>query len=430
MWGNPNPEFDDRIYLYVRERSSSRMVFYLMDDNVTVAGQEIGKALVMTGTLEEGRRQAFELPIGTSGTTLSCAVTYAPLRDNALIEDLVLAKEDLSESDRRLIRTLFASSVGVLSSRWRAANGGSLTPVAFIENEDSDTQAWVFWDKQSKEIVVAFRGTEQTEWKDVLSDLNLLPTNVWYEEGRLQKSDSTMDDNEIWVHRGFFDAFMSIAAEVREVVGLIASNEPGEWTLCTTGHSLGGALSTLAAYELASKSNDAGGKFRFKSVVNYNFGSPMVGNGAFRDSFDALVPECYRVANAKDAVTFVPRLIGFAHVGKRVTLDADGSARFDDQTADVGDGITSERLIKQMTAAKIEELKELAGDQLKQNIEDAVEKLLPTLSDSDGDAVDIDQILEAEKEALLGLIEGEAVEEHMEDVYWERLKDRVELAST
>ena len=44
--------------------------------------------------------------------------------------------------------------------------------------------------------------------------------------------------------------------------------------------------------------------------------------------------------------------------------------------------------------------------------------------------MDIDQILEAEKEALLGLIEGEAVEEHMEDVYWERLKDRVELAST
>jgi len=213
-------------------------------------------------------------------------------------------------------------------------------------------------------------------------------------------------------------------------------------------------LSTLAAYELASKSNDAGGKFRFKSVENYNFGSPMVGNSAFRDSFDALVPECYRVANAKDAVTFVPRLIGFAHVGKRVTLEADGSARFDDQTADVGDGITSERLIKQMTAAKIEELKKLAGDQLtqniddavekllptlsdsdggagdqlKQNIEDAVEKLLPTLSDLDGDAVDIDQILEAEKEALLGLIEGEAVEEHMEDVYWERLKDRV-LAS-
>jgi hypothetical protein len=108
-----------------------------MDDNVAVADQEIGKAFLMTGTLEEGRRQEFELPVGTTGTTLSCAITYVPLRDNTLIGDLVLAKEDLGENDRRLIRTLFASSAGVTGSRWRAANGGALVPIAFIENENS-----------------------------------------------------------------------------------------------------------------------------------------------------------------------------------------------------------------------------------------------------------------------------------------------------
>ena len=152
------------------------------------------------------------------------------------------------------------------------------------------------------------------------------------------------------------------------------------------------------------------------------------GNKAFANAFNALVPDCYRFANAKDAVTFVPRLVGFSHVGKRVTLFEDGSARFDDQDADVGDGVTSEDLIKRLTFAKLDELTDLAGDKYKKNIEDTVGKLLPMLTPGDdmdsGMDIDIDQILDAEKEALLGLIEGDGVEEHLEDIYWDRLKDK------
>ena len=285
-WGNPSPVFDENIFLFVKEKRSGRLVLRLMDENVALASQEIGKAFVMLGALEAGHRQEFELSTTGAGgnevSSLCCAVTYVPLKDNALIEDLVLAKEEvlseeeLGETSKRMIRTLFAKSVGMMESRWRAAADGDLTPVAFLDNEGSDTQAYVFIDRVAKEIVVAFRGTEQTEWRDVLSDLNLLPTNIQYDEGRLQRCDSTLDDNEIWVHRGFLDAFLSVAAEVRElVIDQIANRDPGQWTLVTTGHSLGGALSTLAAFELASKSKETG---KFKSVVNYNYGSPMVGS--------------------------------------------------------------------------------------------------------------------------------------------------------
>jgi hypothetical protein len=47
-----------------------------------------------------------------------------------------------------------------------AAAGGrhdpsALVPVAFVENEESDTQVWVHRNASRREALVAFRGTEQ-----------------------------------------------------------------------------------------------------------------------------------------------------------------------------------------------------------------------------------------------------------------------------
>ena len=39
----------------------------------------------------------------------------------------------------------------------------------------SGNQAAVWRDPRRKRIVVAFRGTEQTEWKDLVTDVNLTP---------------------------------------------------------------------------------------------------------------------------------------------------------------------------------------------------------------------------------------------------------------
>ena len=393
-WTEMEPVFDTQMYFFVKEKNAGRLLLRLMDDNVTVSDGELGKAFVPVATLEEGRRRSFELAVGAS--MVRCAVTYASLADNEGVMDLVLAEEDVSRELQGSIRRLFASSAGVLESQWRSLHGDrSFVPVAFIENDESDTQVWIFWDREKRLVVVSYRGTEQTAYKDLLSDLNLIPTNVTYDEGRLYKSDSTTDDDDSWVHRGFLEAFLSVAAEVREVVvQQIGSKEPGEWTVITTGHSLGGALSTLSAYELASKSHESG---VFVEVKNVTFGSPRVGNKAFAEAFDALVPTCYRFANAKDAIASVPRLIGFAHVGSRVTLLED-EVRFDDRE-DLQESLTSDELLKKLAEAK---LKELAGDE--------------TVDSG------LDEILEAEREALVALIEGDAVDEHMEDVYFKRLK--------
>jgi len=68
-----------------------------------------------------------------------------------------------------------------------------------------------------------------------------------------------------------------------------------------TGHSLGGALATLAAFDL-SKS-----RVIDKSKMQvYNFGSPRVGNYEFSRAFaDEGIPS-YRIVNSRDPVSQAP----------------------------------------------------------------------------------------------------------------------------
>jgi triacylglycerol lipase len=91
--------------------------------------------------------------------------------------------------------------------------------------------------------------------------------------------------------------------------------------LCITGHSLGGALATLAALDLAV----------VKPLV-ITFGSPRVGNHAFAETYQAKVPDTWRVYNLRDVVSHLPpaaipdvhwpiEVEWFEHVGHAVPVD-------------------------------------------------------------------------------------------------------------
>ena len=54
-----------------------------------------------------------------------------------------------------------------------------------------------------------------------------------------------------------------------------------------TGHSLGGALATLAAYDIATAAEAAG---RQLNLACYTFGCPRVGNHAFARDFEEVPP--------------------------------------------------------------------------------------------------------------------------------------------
>lgn len=104
---------------------------------------------------------------------------------------------------------------------------------------------------------------------------------------------------------GFWIAYESVRSELREVVRLILDENPGV-SVYMTGHSMGGALAVLGAYDLA---------VNFNMKVNmYSFGGPRVGNPSFRHLYDKSVPTSYRVVMDGDIVPGVPKFVSLSSV--------------------------------------------------------------------------------------------------------------------
>ena len=125
-------------------------------------------------------------------------------------------------------------------------------------------------------LVIVFRSTEATNMRDIKSDMDavLIPAE---EGGR--------------VHSGFDRAFSVVHTDIQETLDKASyAKKP----LFITGHSLGGALATIAARRLTHKGDIA---------ACYTYGAPRVGNIEWVAGIRNPV---YRVVNAVDGITMIP----------------------------------------------------------------------------------------------------------------------------
>ncbi|MCV7381369.1 hypothetical protein BST11_11695 [Mycobacterium alsense] len=76
-------------------------------------------------------------------------------------------------------------------------------------------------------------------------------------------------------------------------------------TLC--GHSLGGALATLLALDVAVNTP-------FTRPAVYSYASPRTGDSLFASTFDQVVTDSYRIANRLDIVPALPPPLDYEHV--------------------------------------------------------------------------------------------------------------------
>ena len=164
-----------------------------------------------------------------------------------------------------------------------------------------DVQVYV-WDT-ANEIAVVFRGTDGK--RDVTADLDQRTVELT-DVPRVGKG-------SVCVHRGFHRQFTVVREDLRRT--LIRCDAGRRKRLLFTGHSLGGAVATVAAVCLGNEPWTAG-----SSVEVHTFGSPRVGNAGFVRAFDAVVGSSIRVFHEGDPVSMMPTKSPFQHVSGGMRL--------------------------------------------------------------------------------------------------------------
>ena len=162
-----------------------------------------------------------------------------------------------------------------------------------IFNGIDDTQA--FGLVTAQELIISFRGTEPTDWKN------------W--EANFDADQIALPSGAGKVHQGFYDSMNSMLPAI-EV--WIAAN-PG-LNLAVCGHSLGGAMAIL--YALVSN--------HYTSLLQvYTYGQPRVGNSNTAQSINnAFGTKYFRFVDHHDLVPHVPpALMNYRHGGCEVYFD-------------------------------------------------------------------------------------------------------------
>jgi hypothetical protein len=157
-----------------------------------------------------------------------------------------------------------------------------------------DIQGMVVKVDKHKTILVSFRGTVAVQFKNWLVNFQTEMKNV---------------TGMGLVHEGFLKAFSGIWGDLQEEITKQLTENP-DYSLTLVGHSLGGAMATIAA--VAVKLPEG---YSPKNVSVITYGSPRVGNQEFVDKFNSLGYQSFRVVHDTDFVVQVPSSSqGYVHV--------------------------------------------------------------------------------------------------------------------
>lgn len=183
--------------------------------------------------------------------------------------------------------------------------------IGTLMQADPYLQAYVA--TRGTDLVVAFRGTwgdngRQAAVNFFLTDTrSIVPRKVdFLPEG---------EGEGARVHNGFLRGYALLRDGVRARVATVLAREP-ETHIYVTGHSLGGALATLAALDLDYRH---GGGVQLVAT-----GCPRVGNGAFAELVERRLPRLLRVSVIHDPVPGVPWGAKYQHAGRLLVLNDEG----------------------------------------------------------------------------------------------------------
>jgi len=108
----------------------------------------------------------------------------------------------------------------------------------------------------SKEIMVVFRGTREDSAENLLIDLKSMFFWPWTEQDHVK------------VGYGFLSAYESVMDDVRSAVTALTQQFPN-LPVTLVGHSMGGALTTLTAVDIAEQ-------LGIGNITHWTYGSPVL----------------------------------------------------------------------------------------------------------------------------------------------------------
>ena len=221
----------------------------------------------------------------------STAQEYSYPRDLTLFEN--------TGYDAANSQVLLLLSLNVTASNCK--NIGLSTPSGFtsitrLEGNDPVTNQRVLFgyflrNPSNNMTVIAFTGTYSlSEW---IEDINFP-----------QVAASALNNYEtgVDVSRGFYDIYLTVRSQIWD---LYNSSRDNISQLVITGHSLGGALSTLCVFDFGTQRN----------VYHYSYAAPAQGTPVFANKFDAITFASWRTYNTADIVPCLPPpvLLGFVY---------------------------------------------------------------------------------------------------------------------
>lgn len=185
----------------------------------------------------------------------------------------------------------------------------NLEKLHMLRDPVTNTKCLVAWN--SGTLLISFRGTANRQ--NATHDVKAWLVPLGDEAESLGAA----------LHSGFKASWHSgLRQLVNDLVcGMMASgsNQGGNMRVLITGHSLGGVMAVLAAYDIADL-------FPWLSLQVYTVGAPRPGNRAFAKQYEAKVPDTWHVINDRDPVPVVGKFgTVYARPGHRVLIDPKGN---------------------------------------------------------------------------------------------------------
>ena len=177
-----------------------------------------------------------------------------------------------------------------------------------VTEGDYESQGYIGYNPADNQIIIAFRGSSNLpNW---IADLDF-------------KKIPYPPCSGCEVHEGFYNVWLGQKKYLDGPLLNLTKAHPSA-TILVTGHSLGAAVSAIAATEIATS-------FPNRSVTLYNFGEPRVGNQAFAQWATTVLAtgKQYRVTHKADPVPHLPPMSwGFLHTPHELWYDNNGGTSY------------------------------------------------------------------------------------------------------